>query len=250
MDHTLAAGQGLIVEFVSDVVDWFADPSHWTGSDGIPQRTLDHVWLALLPTVIAVVIAVPPAVLLAHRRIGRFFANALVNVGRAVPSFGVLIVAAIFFVRAGASLRFWPAVVALVALAIPPIFTNTYAGIANVSPALVEAGLGMGFRETEIIRRLELPVAAPVILAGIEISFVQVIATVPLAAVLSSGGGLGQYIVRGFAQGRGGVAETFAGAVLVALLTFVLQRLFAAGERLLVPVGIRRLAEKTDRAAV
>ena len=75
------------------------------------------------------------------------------------------------------------------------------------------------------------------------------IATVPLAAVLSSGGGLGQYIVRGFAQGRGGVAETFAGALLVALLTFVLQRLFAAGERLLVPAGIRRLTDQTDQAA-
>ena len=232
------------MEFLADVVDWFSDPAQWTGSDGIPQRTLDHVWLALLPTVLAIVIAVPPAVILAHRGIGKFFANALVNVGRAVPSFGILIVAAIFFARAGASLRFWPAVVALVALAVPPIFTNTYAGIASVPPPLVEAGLGMGFRNSEIIARLELPVAAPVILAGIEISFVQVIATVPLAAVLSSGGGLGQYIVRGFAQGRGGVAETFAGALLVAILTLILQRLFNLGERLLVPAGIRRLSHR------
>ncbi len=235
--------------FLTEVGAWFSDPDHWTGSDGIPQRTLDHIWLALLPTFIAVTIAIPPAVFLAHRRIGKFFANALVNVGRAIPSFGILIVAAIFFVRAGASLRFWPAVVALVALAIPPIFTNTYAGIANVSPALVEAGLGMGLRDSEVIRRLELPVAAPVILAGVEISFVQVIATVPLAAVLSSGGGLGQYIVRGFAQGRGGIAETFAGALLVAVLTIVLQRLFALAERLLMPEGIRRLARRKEPGA-
>lgn len=246
----MATEPALIVDFVADVIEWFSDPAHWTGSDGIPERTLEHIWLALLPTMIAVVIAVPPAVILAHLRKGRFFANALVNVGRAVPSFGVLIVAAIFFVRAGASLRFWPAVVALVALAIPPIFTNTYAGIANVSPALVEAGLGMGLRSSEIVRRLEVPVAAPVILAGIEISFVQVIATVPLAAVLSSGGGLGQYIVRGFAQGRNGVAETFAGALLVALLTFMLQRGFAAGERVLVPTGIRRMASQTEHVPI
>lgn len=238
------------MEFLADVVDWFSDPAQWSGSDGIPQRTLDHIWLAVFPTVLAVAIAVPPAVALAHRGIGKFFANALVNVGRAVPSFGILIVAAIFFVRAGASLRFWPVVVALVALAIPPIFTNTYAGIANVSPALVEAGLGMGFRGREIVSRLELPVAAPVILAGIEISFVQVIATVPLAAVLSSGGGLGQYIVRGFAQGRAGVVETFAGALLVAVLTLVLQRGFSLGERLLVPAGIRRLSDQSEAPAV
>ena len=102
----------------------------------------------------------------------------------------------------------------------------------------------MGFEEREIIRQLELPVAAPVILAGVEISFVQVVATVPLAAVLSSGGGLGQYIVRGFAQGRGGIVETFAGALLVAVLTIILQRIFAWGERVLVPVGIRRLADQ------
>ena len=108
----------------------------------------------------------------------------------------------------------------------------------------------MGFTSREIIGRLELPVAAPVILAGIEISFVQVIATVPLAAVLSSGGGLGQYIVRGFAQGRAGVVETFAGAVLVALLTLVLQRLFSLGERLLVPAGIRRLSDQGAASAV
>ena len=239
-----------MIEFAGEVIDWFSDPEQWSGSDGIPQRALDHIWLAVFPTVLAIVIAVPPAVALAHRGIGKFFANALVNIGRAVPSFGVLIVAAIFFARAGASLRFWPAVVALVALAVPPIFTNTYAGVANVSPALVEAGLGMGFTGREIIGRLELPVAAPVILAGIEISFVQVIATVPLAAVLSSGGGLGQYIVRGFAQGRAGVVETFAGALLVALLTLVLQRLFSLGERVLVPAGIRRLSDQSATSAV
>lgn len=232
------------MELLSDIVGWFSEPEHWSGPDGIPMRTLEHVWLAVFPTMIAIVIAVPPAVLLAHRHAGKFVANTLVNLGRAVPSFGILIVAAIFFVRAGISLRFWPAVVALVALAIPPIFTNTYAGIANVSPALIEAGRGMGFRESEIIRRLEVQVAAPVILAGIEISFVQVVATVPLAAVLSSGGGLGQYIVRGFAQGVGAADETFAGALLVGAITLIMQGAFSLGQRLLVPDGIRRLSAR------
>jgi len=233
------------VELLGDIAAWFSDPAHWTGSDGIPSRTLQHIWLAVFPTLIAVAIAVPPAIVLAHRRIGKFAANTLVNLGRAIPSFGILIVAAIFFLRAGVSLRFWPAVVALVALAVPPIFTNTYAGIANVSPALVEAGRGMGFREPEIIRRLEVPVAAPVILAGIEISFVQVVATVPLAAVLSSGGGLGQYIVRGFAQGAAAVDETFAGALLVGAITLLMQGAFSVGRRWLVPEGIRRLGQRT-----
>lgn len=231
------------MEFMSEVWAWFSDPAQWSGTDGIPARTLEHVWLAVFPTMIAVVLAIPPAVILAHRGIGRFAANAAVNLGRAIPSFGILVVAAIFFIRSGLSFRFWPAVVALVALAVPPIFTNTYTGIANVSPSLLEAGRGMGLRESEIVRRLEIPVAAPVILAGVEISFVQVLATVPLAAVISPGGGFGQYIIRGFAQGRAAIDETFAGALLVAALTIVMQRLFAVGERLLVPEGIRRLGQ-------
>lgn len=234
---------------IGDVIGWFADPAHWRGADGVPVRTLQHIWLSVFPTLIAVGLSIPPAVWLAHRRIGRFAANTLVNLGRAIPSFGILIVAAVLLVRQGVSLRFWPAVIALVALAIPPMFTNAYAGIVNVAPALVEVGRGMGLTDRQILRKVEIPVATPVILAGIEISFIQVVATVPLAALLSSGGGLGQYIVRGFAQGRAAIDETFAGAILVAVLTIILQRLFALGERLLLPAGVRRLTA-TDRPDV
>jgi osmoprotectant transport system permease protein len=202
---------------------------------------LQHIWLAVFPTLLAVVLAVPPAVFLAHLGRGKFAANTLVNLGRAIPSFGILVLAAILFIRARLDFRFWPTVLALLVLAVPPIFTNTYAGVANVSPALIEAGRGMGFREAEIVRRLEIPVAAPVILAGVEIAFVQVVATVPLAAVISNGGGLGLYIVRGFAQGAGAADETFAGALLVGAMTLVMQQAFSIGERVLLPPGIRRL---------
>jgi osmoprotectant transport system permease protein len=231
------------MDVIGDVIAWFGDPEHWRGADGVPIRTLQHIWLSVFPTIIAAALALPLAVWLAHRRIGRFAANTLVNLGRAIPSFGILIVAAVLLVRQGVSLRFWPAVIALVALAIPPMFTNAYAGVVNVSPALVEVGRGMGLTDAQILRRVEVPVAIPVILAGVEISFIQVVATVPLAALLSSGGGLGQYIVRGFAQGRAAIDETFAGAILVAVLTIVLQRLFALAERVLLPAGVRRLAE-------
>jgi len=231
------------MEVIGDVIAWFADPEHWRGSDGVPIRTLQHIWLSVFPTLIAAVLALPLAVWLAHRRIGRFAANTLVNLGRAIPSFGILIVAAVLLVRQGVSLRFWPAVIALVALAVPPMFTNAYAGIVNVPPALVEVGKGMGFTDAQVLRRVEIPVATPVILAGVEISFIQVVATVPLAALLSSGGGLGQYIVRGFAQGRAAIDETFAGAILVAGLTIVLQQLFSRAERVLLPRGVRKMSE-------
>ena len=229
-----------MMDFLSQVADWFTEPGRWLGEGGIIPRTIEHLWLAFLPMLIAVVVAIPPAVWLAHRRRGEFLANPIVNVGRAIPSFGLLILAAVFFSRAGISLRFWPAVVALVALAIPPIFTNAYTGIVSVPPETVEAARGVGFRENEVLWGIEVPVGSPVLAAGIRISFVQVLATVPLAAVLSSGGGLGQYVVRGFAQGPAGLVEVFAGALLIAVLTLTADWAFSLGERALLPSGIRR----------
>jgi len=196
------------------------------------------------------VFALPGAVWLGHRRIGEFSVNAIVNIGRAVPSFGLLILAAVFFSRAGISLRFWPAVVTLIALAIPPIFTNAYTAIANAPPDTVEAGRGMGLTENELLWKVEVPVGAPVILAGIRISLIQVLATVPLAAVLSSGGGLGQYVVRGLNQGRAGIAEVFAGAVLIALLTLAADAGFTLLERWALPEGVKRLSDTEVRVAV
>lgn len=235
------------MEFFSALAEWFTDPANWSGANGIPTRALEHVWLALLPTAIAAAIAIPAAVTLAHRRLLPFMANAVVNIGRAVPSFGILVIGFVVFVSAGLSFRFWPIVLTLVALAVPPMFTNAYTAVANVSPALVEAARGMGFREGVLLRKIELPVATPVILAGVEISLVQVVATVPLAAIVTGGGGFGQYIIRGFAQGVSGRVEAFAGAILVALLTLAVQQAYSALERLLLPSGIRRIMAQEER---
>jgi len=238
------------MDFLSEVLGWFSEPGRWLGADGIVPRTIEHLWLAILPMVIAVALALPTAVWLAHRRKGEFLANAIVNVGRAVPSFGLIILAAVFFARAGVSLRFWPAVVALVALAIPPIFTNSYTAIVTTPAETVEAARGIGYKEDEVLWQIEVPVGAPVILAGVRISFIQVLATVPLAAVLSSGGGLGQYVVRGFAQGTAGLVEVFSGALLIAALTLAADWAFSVGERAVLPVGVRRLSVDDVKAAV
>lgn len=239
-----------MIQFLLDVVAWFGEEGRWLGgSDGILPRTVEHLWLAALPMIIAIVVALPVAVWLGHRRIGEFSVNAVVNVGRAIPSFGLLILAGVFFLRAGVSLRFWPAVVALVVLAVPPIFTNAYTAIANVSRGTVEAARGMGLTEGEILWEVEVPMGEPVILAGVRISLIQVLATVPLAAVLSSGGGLGQYVVRGFAQGSLGRVEVFAGAILIAVLTLLADWVFTRVERAVLPAGVRRLSDTEVRAA-
>ncbi len=238
-----------MIEFIAEVGQWFGEEGRWLGEGGILARTLEHLALAAVPMVIAVALSLPTAIWLAHRRSGELSTNAVVNVGRAVPSFGLLILAGLFFLRAGVGLRFWPAVVALVALAIPPMFTNAYTAIASVEPDTVEAARGMGLTEAEILWRLEVPMGSPLILAGVRISLIQVLATVPLAAVLSSGGGLGQYVIRGFSRGPAGSVEVFAGALLVAVLTVAVDRLFTIGERSLLPEGVRRMSDLEVRAA-
>lgn len=226
-----------MIELLGDIAAWFADPARWSGPDGIPARLGEHVWLAVVPTVLAAVIALPAAVVLAHGRRGRVLAGVVANIGRAVPSFGLLVLAALLFAMMGESLRVGPALVALVALAVPPLFTNAYAGVVSVPASVVEAARGTGLRERQILLSVEIPLAGPVIHAGIETAFVQVLATVPLAAVVSSGGGFGRYIVRGFALGPAGRAEVLAGALLVAALTVGLQRVVALAGRRLVGEG-------------
>lgn len=238
-----------MIEFLSEVGRWFTEDGRWLEAGGIVPRTLEHLALAAVPMLIAVAVALPAAIWLGHRRTAEFSTNAIVNIGRAVPSFGLLILAALLFLEAGVGLRFWPAVVALVALAIPPIFTNAYTAVVSVEPDTIEAAKGMGMSESEILWGLEVPLGSPLILAGVRISLIQVLATVPLAAVLSSGGGLGQYVIRGFAQGPRGSVEVFAGALLVAVLTVSVDRLFTFGEKALLPEGVRRMSDLDVRAA-
>lgn len=238
-----------MIGFFSELIEWFGDEGRWIGGGGIGARALEHLALAMVPMLIATAVALPAAVWLAHRRVGEFSTSAIANIGRAVPSFGLLVLAGLFFLEAGVSLRFWPAVVALVALAIPPMFTNAYTSISNVAGETVEAARGMGLTDSEILWGVEIPMGSPVILAGVRISLIQVLATVPLAAVLSSGGGLGQYVIRGFAQGPAGSVEVFAGALLIAGLTLIVDRLFALVESGLLPEGVKRMSDVDVRSA-
>lgn len=225
---------------------WLSAPEQWSGPNGIPARTLEHLELSALALLVAVLLAVPPALVLAHKRRAEFLASAVVNTGRAVPSFGIIVLAALLFLTWGIPIRFWATVVALIALALPPIFTNTYSAIRNVDPATVEAARGMGLTERQLLFGVELPIGAPIVLTGIRIAWAQVLATATLGAIIGPGGGLGRYIVDGFAIGSSGYDEVFGGAILVAALTILGDRLFDLTERLVLPVGIRRLLGRVD----
>ena len=216
---------------VSAVVQWLSDPAHWSGPNGIPTRLVEHIHLSAESVAIGAVIALPIGIALGHY--GRFgnLAMNVSNVGRAVPSFGLLVIAFQIF-----GLGDVPIVIGLTALAIPPMVTNSYVGLREVDPDIKEAARGMGYRELTQVLRVELPLAVPLVMAGIRTSAVQVVATATLAALIA-GGGFGRYIVDGLA--RQDNSMLWGGAILVGLLALATELGLAGVERLLVPRGIQ-----------
>lgn len=226
-----------MIDLLTAISEFLSDPIRWslTERPGIPYRILEHLVATGVSLLIAIAIALPPAVWLAHHHRAEALAGALVNIGRAIPSFGLIVVFWLLASRAGIN-PFWSLVGALVALAIPPIFTTAYTGVAEVDAVVVEAARGQGFQGRQVLRQVELPLATPVILAGIRISLVQVIATVGIGAIVTDGGGVGRFVIDGFAAGAGGHARVFVGAVLMAALVLVAEALFGLAERRMAPV--------------
>jgi osmoprotectant transport system permease protein len=213
---------------VADIFGWLTDPANWSGSFGIPARTVEHLFMSGTSVAIGAALALPVALYIGHARRFRFVAVTVANVGRALPSFGILGISFGFTRDWGGSIGFWPTVIALVALAIPPIVTNTYVGIEQVDVGTVEAARGMGQSERQILFGIEIPLAAPLIVTGLRVATVQVVATATLAALVGWGG-LGRFIVDGLAVrdfGRIG-----GGAVLVAVLALVTEGIFTLAER-------------------
>lgn len=220
------------MELIGEVVAWFTDPANWSGTNGIPNRTLEHVLLCGLVVVVGIATAVPLGLAIGHTRRGAFLTVSVANVGRAIPSYALLL---IFFTVFG--IGFATAFPALLALSIPPILTSTYIGVTEVDRDVVEAGRGTGMTERQVLRQVELPLAMPVIVAGVRTAAVQVVATATLAALVG-GGGLGRFIVDGFALQDDG--QLVGGAILVALLALLTERSFTYLERSLISPGLRR----------
>jgi len=232
------------MDFLAQVLAWYTDPANWVGNNAIPLRLWQHLSLSAASLAVGLAIALPIGLYIGHTGRGARLTVAVTNIGRSVPSLGWLGIA--FPISTGlfhrAGLGFLPAFIGLVALAIPPILTNTYVGIRGVDEDTVESARGMGMRGMQIFKRLELPLAAPVIVTGIRISAVQVVATATLAALIA-GGGLGRYIVDGFAQGDR--TMTTAGAILVASLAIATELIFGLAARLATPRTTSRDEEPT-----
>lgn len=222
---------------LAQVGGWLADPSHWSGSDGIPTRVAQHAALSGLATAIAVLLALPLGVYLGHARRFDFAAINTANVGRALPSLALLAFALPVSFALGLGLGFWPTLFAMVPLGIPPILTNSVTGVREVDRDVVDAARGMGLGGWQLLRQVELPIAAPLIIAGVRNAAVAIIATATLGAIVA-GGGLGRYIVDGLARQE--YARLVVGAVLVALLAIATELGFGLFERIVVSAGVRR----------
>ena len=204
------------MEFLGEVAAWFADPATWSGRDGIPTRLWEHAWISGVSLGAALGVGLPLGLLIGHTGRGATGVVAVANIGRAVPTLGLMGLAFLALLPLGLGVGPLPAIVALSLLGIPPIVVNAYAGLREVDRDLVEAARGMGMRESQILRRVEVPIALPVILAGVRTSAVQVVATATLAAAIG-GGTLGQLIVIGFNVGD--QVRIFGGALIVAALS-------------------------------
>ena len=219
------------MNFANQVLRWFLDGAHWQGDGGIPHRTFEHLTMSGASVLVAALIALPIGIAIGHFGRGGILAINISNIGRAVPSFAVLVIA-VELVGIGAL----PAFIALVALAIPPMVTNSYIGMREVDADVREAARGMGMRERAVLWRVELPIALPLIMAGIRTSAVNVVATATLAALVAWGG-LGRFIVDGF--GLQDYPMMFAGAIMVAILSLIVEFSLAGAQRLATPAGLR-----------
>jgi osmoprotectant transport system permease protein len=226
-----------------NVLDFLTDGGHWHGANGIPDRVLEQLYLTGMSMLIAVLLAVPLALTLGHLGRGGFIAVNTSNIGRAMPSLALLGIFSQVLPRGYDS--DWPSIAALVALGIPPLVTNTYVGVREVDRDVVEAARGMGLSAFQVLRRVELPLALPLIMAGLRTSTTNVVATATLAALFGRGG-LGRLIVDG--QATSDEAQMFAGALLVAALALLVDALLALAARRVSPLVRSRRSTRRQAA--
>jgi osmoprotectant transport system permease protein len=237
----LAAKDGHLV----NILGWFTDPTNWTSSDGIPTQIGYHLLYSGIALLLALAIGVPLGIFIGYTGRGEALVAGLANALRALPSLGLLVLLFLVIspVVSGQFVYVLPTIVVLVLLAVPPILTGTYAGIQSADPDAVGAARGMGFTKRQILLRVQLPCALPLMISGVRSSTLQIVSTATIAAYLGLQG-LGRFILDGRAQAN--FAEMAGGAVLVAVLAIVLEVSFAWLGRIVVSPGLRRVASKSS----
>ena len=222
------------MDLLSAIIDYLADPATYQGRYALQNLLGQHLLYMGASTLLAVAVAVPLGLWVGHRGRGELVVVNITNIGRAVPDFGILIIA---FVWLG--LNAGPVIIALVALAIPPILINTYVGVRQVDPDVRDSAEGMGLTGWQVLSGVELPIALPLIMAGVRTAAVQVVATATLAGYVGLGG-FGRLIFDVIAVGvRPNLDRLVVACVAVAALAVLTELGLARLERRLTPAGVR-----------
>lgn len=216
---------------VEKVIAWFTAPGTWAGSGGIWQRLAEHLGYTGLILLVAGALALPLGAWVGHTGRGAHLVTGLSGALRALPTLGLLTLFALWF-----GLGLTAPITALVILALAPLLSSTYAGIAAVDRGTVDAVRAQGMTEWQILTRVELPLALPLIFGGIRNAALQVIATVTVVAYINLGG-LGRYLIDGLAVRD--YTRMVAAVILVAALALLVDALLATAQRLLTSPSLR-----------
>lgn len=234
---------------IEDVVRFLGRTDAWSGPDGVPQRLAEHLQLSLLALAVAVVVGLPLGLLVGHTGRGTSLVVGLANALRALPSIGLLVLFVVLLTPrlagSGDAAYLVPTELVLVLLAVPPVLASTFAGVQNVDRAARDAAAGIGMTGRQVLLRVELPCALPLVLSGVRSAALQVVATATIAAYVSLGG-LGRYVFDGLAQRD--YAQMASGALLVAVLAVALDLVLALLQRLLVSPGLSGRTSSTRDA--
>lgn len=223
------------------LIAWFANPDNWQGANGIPTRFGEQLAYSGLALLIAAAIALPIGAVLGHLNKGEVIVISLANTVRALPTFGLL---TLLVIAMGIGLL--PPLIALVVLAVPPLLVNTFEGMRSVNPAVVSAAKGIGLRSVEVMLRVRVPSALPLIMLGIRLAAIQVISTATIAAYVGLGG-FGRYIFDGLSRRQ--LEVVIAGSVLVAALAVATELLLILCTSLVTSRGVTQRKRRSARVA-
>ncbi|WP_062069283.1 ABC transporter permease [Demequina sediminicola] len=237
---------------VSDAWDYLTTPENWTGANGLTSPTFDggwtfardsilalgleHLWLSFASVTLAIIVALPLGIFLGHVRKGGTATVVVSNVTRAMPTLALLTL----FAASAIGIGNMAVILAAAIFAFPPVLTNAFTGMSNVDADVRDAALGQGMTRRQVALKVELPLAIPLIAAGLRTATVQTVATVPLAALVA-GGGLGVIINTGVATQNYG--QVLAGAVIIAVLSLMIDGVMSILQRSATPRPLRESAK-------
>lgn len=219
------------MDVLNDAFTWLNDPLNWTGRGGVFALAGEHLRISVIAVLLAALVSLPLGIWLGHRRSGGVLTVVLANTSRALPTFALLTIFA-----ASGLFGSTATILAVAIFAVPPILANAFTGLMEVDPDVRDAARGMGMSSTRSLFQAELPLALPLIGAGLRTAATQVVATVPLAALVG-GTSLGSIIVSGMALQKYG--QVVAGAVLVAALCLLIEGVLAALQWIATPEPLR-----------